>query len=137
MKMKNVVIVLFAIVLAAVVFFLVRLGIFYGKIYNPKNSVEKKPSVEKSSYNILLLGYAGGIHEGTFLTDTMIVAHIDVKKKTVVLVSLPRDIWVRVPTKSGNTVHTKVNTLYEIEQFGDEFPDVQNKNLVNNTMGAI
>src|SRR3989344_197169 len=103
MKMKNVVIVLFAIVLAAVVFFLVRLGIFYGKIYNPKNSVEKKPSVEKSSYNILLLGYAGGTHEGTFLTDTMIVAHVDLKKKSVVLVSLPRDIWVAVPTKSGGS----------------------------------
>ncbi|OGK50698.1 hypothetical protein A3B50_03460 [Candidatus Roizmanbacteria bacterium RIFCSPLOWO2_01_FULL_40_42] len=137
MKMKNVVIVLFAIVLAAVVFFLVRLGIFYGKIYNPKNSVEKKPSVEKSSYNILLLGYAGGTHEGTFLTDTMIVAHVDLKKKSVVLVSLPRDIWVAVPTKSGDPFHVKINTLYELELLGEPFPDVVGKNLVNKTIENI
>src|SRR3989338_5707406 len=119
MKMKNVVIVLFAIVLAAVVFFLVRLGIFYGKIYNPKNSVEKKPSVEKSSYNILLLGYAGGTHEGTFLTDTMIVAHVDLKKK------------------SGDPFHVKINTLYELELLGEPFPDVVGKNLVNKTIENI
>ncbi len=134
--MKKVLIVLAAIALAAVVFFLVRVGIFYSRIYSP-NSVAKKPAMEKNAYNILLLGYAGGTHEGTFLTDTMIVAHVDIKKKTVVLVSLPRDIWVKIPSKSGDSLHTKVNTLYEMEQFGNDFPDVNNKDLVSKTIETI
>ena len=134
--MKKVFIVLGAIALAAIVFFLMRVGQFYSKIYDP-TSVAKKPPVEKNAYNILLLGYAGGTHDGTFLTDTMIVAHVDIKKKSVVLVSIPRDIWVKVPSKSGQAIHTKINTLYEMELFGNDFPDVENKNLVDNTVASI
>lgn len=137
MGIKNVVIILSAIALAAIVFFLVRFTEFYNKIYSPKTTVVKKHPIEKSSYNILLLGYAGGVHEGTYLTDTMMVAHVDVKKKKVVLISLPRDIWVKVLTKSGKPFHLKINTLYELELLGEPFPDIQNKNLVNKTITDI
>lgn len=137
MKTKYVVIVVSAIVLAAIVFFLARIFQFYGKIYSPKIIATKKPPVEKNAYNILLLGYAGGTHEGTFLTDTMIVAHVDLKKKNVILVSLPRDIWVRIPSKSKKSLHAKINTVYVMERFGHEFPDVDNKNLVSRTIADV
>jgi LCP family protein required for cell wall assembly len=55
--------------------------------------------------NILILGIGGGTHEGADLTDTMMVLSMDNVKKTVVLISIPRDIW-------SDTLKDKVNTAY-------------------------
>lgn len=57
--------------------------------------------------NILLLGIAGGNHEGPNLTDTIMVASADVKSHQTDLISLPRDLWV-------DEHKAKVNTLYQI-----------------------
>jgi anionic cell wall polymer biosynthesis LytR-Cps2A-Psr (LCP) family protein len=43
--------------------------------------------------NILLLGIGGGTHEGSDLTDTMIVLSILPLKHTMAMISLPRDLW--------------------------------------------
>lgn len=45
-------------------------------------------------YNALLLGYGGGNHEGTLLTDSIIVVHVDTNTKKADLISIPRDLWV-------------------------------------------
>lgn len=60
--------------------------------------------------NILLLGMAGGIHDGPDLTDTIIVASFDRKNHTVGLLSLPRDIW-------SDTLKDKINSAYH---YGEE-----------------
>ncbi len=52
---------------------------------------------EKGTYNVLLLGYGGTGHPGGLLTDSIIVAHVDLNTKKVTFVSVPRDLWV-----SGN-----------------------------------
>lgn len=57
--------------------------------------------------NVLLLGNAGGIHEGAELTDTIIVASFNLKTKQVYLISLPRDLWI-------DDIKGKVNAIYEI-----------------------
>ena len=57
--------------------------------------------------NILLLGIAGGNHEGPNLTDTIMVASADVKSHQTDLISLPRDLWV-------DEHKAKINTLYQI-----------------------
>lgn len=62
--------------------------------------------------NILLLGIAGGIHEGALLSDTMIVASIEPKKKDVVFFSLPRDLWV-----SDLNGGAKLNAAYAYGEF--------------------
>ncbi len=49
---------------------------------------------EKGTYNVLFLGYGGAGHEGSLLTDSMIVAHVNVDSKKVTFVSVPRDLWV-------------------------------------------
>src|SRR3989344_3254473 len=59
-------------------------------IFN-KNIELKKTSPEK--INILLLGIGGGSHEGPNLTDTIILASLNLKDPKVTLISLPRDIW--------------------------------------------
>lgn len=68
---------------------------------------------QKISFNFLLLGYGGGQHEGTYLTDSMILAHLDLKKNKVFLISLPRDLWIKIPTKSSEDFHLKINALYQ------------------------
>ncbi|MEO6509001.1 MAG: LCP family protein, partial [Patescibacteria group bacterium] len=76
--------------------------------------------------NFLLLGYGGEGHEGAYLTDTMMVAHLDIKTNKVVLISLPRDLWVKVPGKSSD-FHAKINSIYQMGLFSDEYPAIDKK----------
>ena len=110
--MKKIILIVSAIFFAAVAFFLVKGFLVYKKIYTP--SIIKKP-IEKSTYNILLFGYGGGNHEGAFLTDTVMIFHVDLKAKKAALVSIPRDLWVKLPTKSGSEFHIKINAVYQLE----------------------
>src|SRR5687768_1411734 len=50
--------------------------------------------VTEDRVNVLLLGNAGGSHDGANLTDTVIVASLNIKTNKVYLISLPRDMWV-------------------------------------------
>jgi LCP family protein required for cell wall assembly len=67
--------------------------------------------------NVLLIGADQRPKEGTFNTDTLIVASIDPKTKQVALFSLPRDT-VNVPLPPGpaqavfGTVPCKINSLW-------------------------
>lgn len=58
--------------------------------------------------NILFLGRGGEGHDGADLTDTIIIASIDPIQKEAVLVSLPRDLWVKV----GNNGSMKINAAF-------------------------
>lgn len=62
--------------------------------------------------NILLTGVGGAGHEGTDLTDTIILASINRRTKTVSMLSLPRDLYVEIPTNRG-IVRGKVNEVYQ------------------------
>lgn len=101
------------------------LGVLFAKAYN----VGSKVFVSKTSFfkkignvifhgssgsligedddqiNILLLGYGGIGHDGTYLTDTMIVASIKPSTKEVLLSSIPRDLY----WKAGEQ---KINSAY-------------------------
>lgn len=63
--------------------------------------------------NVLLLGNAGGIHDGAQLTDTIMVASIDHKTNKTYLISIPRDLWV-------DLVKSKINAIYEIGENKDK-----------------
>lgn len=76
----------------------------------------------KTPFGILLLGYAGGNHDGTYLTDTMILVYVEPANSSVTLVSLPRDIWVKLPTgKTGS--FWKINAAYALGMDDTGFPD--------------
>lgn len=61
--------------------------------------------------NILLLGNGGAEHGGSGgLTDTMIVLSIDWQSKKVAMLSIPRDLWVKVPV-AGHS-YSKINAVY-------------------------
>ena len=61
-----------------------------------------------SRINILLLGIGGPGHDGADLTDTILLASIDPITNKGVLLSIPRDLWVKIP---GNG-YQKINAAY-------------------------
>jgi LCP family protein required for cell wall assembly len=73
--------------------------------------------------NILLLGYAGGNHEGATLTDTIMVAHVDPRKEDVTLISVPRDLWVPIPTDASSTEKSKINAAFAIGLDDKKYPN--------------
>ena len=120
--MKKLIIIIFGILLAFGAFYFLKMTQFYNKTNTP---FSPKPKQKQTVYNFLLLGYGGGIHEGTYLTDTVMVARIDTKIKQLTLFSIPRDLWVRLPTKSGVDFHTKINVVYQFELFPKDYPDLK------------
>lgn len=79
-------------------------------LFNKKIELKREDTKEDGAINILLLGIAGGGHEGARLTDTIMFAHVDPKANKVVLVSIPRDLW-------APPLDSKINAAYE---FGEE-----------------
>lgn len=57
--------------------------------------------------NVLLLGIAGETHDGTNLTDTIMVASYNLKTNEITLFSIPRDLWLP-------ELQSKANAAYEI-----------------------
>lgn len=55
--------------------------------------------------NVLLLGIAGGKHEGPNLSDSIIVANYNFSSNQLTTTSLPRDIW-------SETLRDKINSAY-------------------------
>jgi LCP family protein required for cell wall assembly len=73
---------------------------------------------EKGVYNTVLLGYGGGGHAGSLLTDSIIVVHVNTNNKTAALISIPRDLWV-----NGNH---KINAEASINGFQNEGGVIKN-----------
>lgn len=97
-------IVLAGILISLAAYFITRLGtgsyvtsiIFRTSLHSSGNRI-----------NILLLGIAGGTHDGTNLTDTIMIASYNLKTNQVYLFSIPRDLWLP-------ELRSKANTVYEI-----------------------
>jgi LCP family protein required for cell wall assembly len=66
--------------------------------------------------NILLLGNGGTGHDGADLTDTMMVASIDPVNKSMTLLSIPRDLWVKMPVNYFGA-NQKINAAYESAKY--------------------
>lgn len=60
--------------------------------------------------NFLLLGIPGKEHDGIDLTDTMIFVSVDTQKNDILMLSIPRDIWLE-------SLKDKINTAYH---YGEE-----------------
>lgn len=70
--------------------------------------------------NILVLGIGGPGHDGADLTDTMMVVSVDPINKTVAMLSIPRDLWVKIP----NNGESKINAVHAYgEQNKKKFTD--------------
>ena len=61
--------------------------------------------------NILLLGIGGAGHEAPDLTDTMLLLSVDPVNNTAALLSVPRDMWVKMPVNYFGA-NQKINAAY-------------------------
>jgi len=80
--------------------------ILFKVIFNREIQLKKGDT----NVNILLLGTGGGKHQGPDLTDTIIFASINPANDKVVLVSIPRDLWIPA-------LKAKVNSAYAYGNF--------------------
>jgi len=55
--------------------------------------------------NILLMGRGGENHPGGLLTDSLLIASIDVKNKKMALVSVPRDLYVPIENHGKDKIN--------------------------------
>jgi LCP family protein required for cell wall assembly len=62
--------------------------------------------------NILLLGIGGPGHDGPDLTDTIMLLSVDPVNDTAVMLSVPRDLWVKQPVNYFGS-QQKINAAYE------------------------
>lgn len=112
----------------AVVFEVVRqvsgkYGLFEGSVSNGAvksdlSLVNPVPTpAREMPYTILLMGYGGGGHDGPLLTDTMILAIVDPKSKSLSMISIPRDTLVNLPLNESDGIWSKINTAYAYGQY--------------------
>jgi polyisoprenyl-teichoic acid--peptidoglycan teichoic acid transferase len=127
--------VLIFLLFVAIIFIGISYGWFHSitsKIFipNPKEVVASANSIQqslvtKTPFNILLLGYGGGNHDGAYLTDSMIVVHIDPQTQKIFLISIPRDIWTKIPTNGNDGSYWKINAAYELGLGDSDYPNKQ------------
>lgn len=68
------------------------------------------PTDEFGHTNILLLGQGDESHQGADLTDTMMIASIDPKTRSIALLSIPRDLYLTNP--GDKMVPGRINEQY-------------------------
>ncbi len=61
--------------------------------------------------NILIMGRGGASHLGGMLTDSIMVVSLNPSDKSVAMLSIPRDLYVKIP---DHKVSTKINKAYSI-----------------------
>lgn len=99
-RMRNaVVLALLAIVSVAAGFF-----VFRGTVAQQVALRSATTAFGATKVNILILGYQSD--EAT--TDTIMLVHLDVGRRTATLVSIPRDTWVNIPSHG----FMKINAAY-------------------------
>ncbi len=86
---------------------------------NSKNNLENKNSIKNNiknyvdnKINILLLWRWWKLNDAPNLTDTIILASINKKTKTITMLSIPRDLYVEY----WNNKFWKINQIYAIEK---------------------
>lgn len=67
---------------------------------------------QRDRINLLLLGMGGEGHKGKYLTDTIMLVSINPRTYQTAFLSIPRDLYVKIPETS---IHTKINAVYAYE----------------------
>lgn len=127
MKKKLPFIIIFTALITLIVIYYLKYSQFYASIYTANSKNTTPISKEKNTYTILLLGYGGGTHAGTYLTDTIMIINLNTKNKTSTIISIPRDLWVKIPTNSHNGFHAKINSVYQMGLSKKNYPNLPSK----------
>jgi len=107
--------------------FILLLGIYFGyKLYSTERHVlkggGKAPALAKNidinqlkgegdgRINVLALGIGGPVHDGPDLTDTILLASIDPVNHSTALLSIPRDLCIKMPCGPNQ----KINAVFAL-----------------------
>lgn len=63
------------------------------------------PGKDENRVNLLIMGIGGAGHEGALLTDTMILASVDLPTNHASLISIPRDLLVKIPDNGWQRIN--------------------------------
>lgn len=90
--------------------------IFGGNIFSVLTTTKLKGE-DRGRVNILLAGNSADDpgHDGANLTDSIMIMSVDTKHNTAFLLSVPRDLWVKV----DGSGHQKINEAYITGQDND------------------
>jgi polyisoprenyl-teichoic acid--peptidoglycan teichoic acid transferase len=94
----------------------------FGSAISPQAPLSTQTGYMSTSdrVSLLVMGYGGGSHDGSYLTDSMLVVSVLPQSHHTSLVSVPRDLWVQYPPNSGN--YTKINSIYELASKNNKDP---------------
>jgi polyisoprenyl-teichoic acid--peptidoglycan teichoic acid transferase len=95
------------------------------------------PTPDPRSVSVLLLGYGGGSHEGGYLTDTIMQVVIRPIDKTILLISIPRDLFVTIPLSDTTTEQEKINAAFVVGMDDQTYPDKPQKYKSTTNPGAL
>ncbi|KXK10585.1 MAG: putative transcriptional regulator YvhJ [Microgenomates bacterium OLB23] len=139
-----------AIGITLAIVLLLIFGIF--RVFRLFTSINTESSIwgspipkEKKIFSLLVMGYGGAGHDGAYLTDTMMVLRLDLEQHKVLVISIPRDIWVKIPTTTEEEFYRKINSAYQIGLYRESYPAVPAKyggeqgasELIKETVGTI
>jgi LCP family protein required for cell wall assembly len=105
---KNIILLSFVVVLILTGIFRNQINTFLTILYGV--TVDKAINLtapQQESFNIALLGIGGAKHDGPDLSDTIILANVNVKQNKVYMFSVPRDLWVPGEQDKINVVYAK------------------------------
>jgi len=96
-----------ALIVATVLFFGVKVALAARRVIAKPNGgapalngslgLDQLKNEGDGRINILILGIGGKGWDGPYLSDTIMVASVDPHSKTVALLSVPRDLYVKIP----------------------------------------
>lgn len=97
-------------------------------VVTPNKNTEVTPSPTPTpdpdrTFSILLLGYGGAGHDGAYLTDSIILARIIPRQQQIDLISLPRDLWVSIPSSLAASLPAKINSAYAVGIDDHQYPN--------------
>jgi LCP family protein required for cell wall assembly len=98
-------------------------------IFKTISSLVLNGKSQANQQNILLLGQPGPGYLAAGLTDTIILAHLNPEEGRLILISLPRDLLVKIPHQGGLT---KINSLYSlvgIEGLEEKISEITDLNI--------
>ncbi len=88
--------------------------------------------------NILFLGYGGPGHDGPYLTDSIMLLSIRPGTREAIMISVPRDLWVKIPALPRNGfMMGKLNSAYAIGTDHNNYPNVRSEWKTNTGGGDL
>lgn len=107
------------------------------QITSPAGNGNVIDHTDKEVTSILLLGYGGPNHDGGYLTDTIMQLVVNHPERRAILISIPRDIAVKIPITDTQTVENKLNAAFAIGIDDEDYPNKPEKYKATSNPGAL